>query len=117
MDILAVNNFGDTRSGGLTGPMGLLIIVLMSIATVLLIRNMNKRLRRLPDSFDDPRTTGRDGTVAGRTATGSGQDSDAESADVDGDRSAALAPDKESQVSDVDPDGSGTAGDGRRSSA
>ena len=53
MEFLAVNNFGDTRSGGLAGPMGLFIIVLMSIATVLLIRNMNKRLRRLPDSFDN----------------------------------------------------------------
>jgi hypothetical protein len=51
---LAVNNFGDTRSGGLAGPMGLLIIVLMAIAVVLLIRNMNKRVRRLPDSFPDP---------------------------------------------------------------
>jgi hypothetical protein len=52
--VLAVNNFGDTRSGGLAGPMGLFIIVLMAISTVLLIRNMNKRLRRLPDSFPDP---------------------------------------------------------------
>lgn len=50
---MAVNNFGDTRSGGLAGPMGLFIILLMAIATVLLIRNMNKRLRRLPDSFVD----------------------------------------------------------------
>jgi hypothetical protein len=38
--VLAVNNFGDTRSGGLAGPMGLFIIVLMAISTVLLIRNM-----------------------------------------------------------------------------
>lgn len=52
--ILAVNNFGDTRSGGLAGPMGLLIIVLLAIATVLLIRNMNARLRRLPDRFPQP---------------------------------------------------------------
>ncbi|MEU4218570.1 hypothetical protein [Actinoplanes sp. NPDC026623] len=34
--------------------MGLFIIVLMVIGTVLLIRNMNKHLRRLPDSFADP---------------------------------------------------------------
>lgn len=53
MDIIAVNNFGDTRDGGLAGPMGLFLIVLMCIATVLLIRNMNKRIRRLPDSFDE----------------------------------------------------------------
>ncbi|MEJ3741931.1 hypothetical protein WEI85_01335 [Actinomycetes bacterium KLBMP 9797] len=49
--VLAENNFGDTRSGGLAGPMGLFIIVLLAIATVLLIRNMNARLRRLPSSF------------------------------------------------------------------
>ncbi|MGH3737956.1 MAG: hypothetical protein ACRDT6_20435 [Micromonosporaceae bacterium] len=45
------NNFGDTRSGGLAGPLGLFIIALLAIATVLLIRNMNSRLRRLPDRF------------------------------------------------------------------
>jgi hypothetical protein len=48
---LAVNNFGDTRSGGLAGPMALLIILLLAVATVLLIRNMNARLRRLPERF------------------------------------------------------------------
>lgn len=50
---LAVNNFGDTRSGGLAGPMALLIILLLAVATVLLIRNMNARLRRLPDRFPE----------------------------------------------------------------
>jgi hypothetical protein len=50
-DGLAENNFGDTRSGGLAGPMGLFIIVVLAIGTVLLIRNMNSRLRRLPESF------------------------------------------------------------------
>jgi hypothetical protein len=48
---LAENNFGDTMSDGLAGPMGLLIILLLGIATVLLIRNMNSRLRRLPERF------------------------------------------------------------------
>jgi hypothetical protein len=59
VDGLAQNIFGDTRSGSLAGPLGLLIIVLLCIGTVLLIRNMNKRLRRLPDRFpnqDDPPT-------------------------------------------------------------
>jgi hypothetical protein len=51
--VLAVNNFGDTREGGLAGPMGLLLILLLATATVLLIRNMNARLRRLPDRFPD----------------------------------------------------------------
>ncbi|WP_236718361.1 hypothetical protein [Actinoplanes sp. TFC3] len=40
--------------------MGLFIIVLLTVATVLLIRNMNKRLRRLPDSFPDNRGVTRD---------------------------------------------------------
>lgn len=57
IEILAqegVNNFGDTRGGGLAGPTGLFIIVLLVIATVLLIRNMNKRLKRLPAEFPHP---------------------------------------------------------------
>ncbi|RKN43374.1 hypothetical protein [Micromonospora endolithica] len=49
--VLAQNNFGDTRTGGLAGPMGLFLILLLATATVLLIRNMNARLRRLPDRF------------------------------------------------------------------
>jgi hypothetical protein len=52
MDFLADNNFGDTRSGGLAGPMGLLLIIILGTATVLLIRNMSKRIKRLPSSFD-----------------------------------------------------------------
>jgi hypothetical protein len=51
--VLAVNNFGDTREGGLAGPMGLLLILLLAAATIFLIRNMNARLRRLPDRFPD----------------------------------------------------------------
>jgi hypothetical protein len=53
LTVLAVNNFGDTREGGLAGPMGLLLILLLGAATVFLIRNMNARLRRLPDHFPD----------------------------------------------------------------
>ena len=49
--VLAQNNFGDTRTGGLAGPMGLFLILLLATATILLIRNMNARLRRLPDRF------------------------------------------------------------------
>jgi hypothetical protein len=61
---VAENDFGDTRSGGLAGPMGLFVIVLLCIATVLLIRNMNKRLRRLPDSFPDAQQTQREAEIA-----------------------------------------------------
>lgn len=51
IQILADNNFGDTRSGGLAGPTGLFIIVVLAIVMVLLIRNMSKRIRRLPAEF------------------------------------------------------------------
>jgi hypothetical protein len=49
--ILADNNFGDTRAGGLAGPTGLVVILLLVVATIFLIRNMNARLRRLPERF------------------------------------------------------------------
>ncbi|HEU5107797.1 MAG TPA: hypothetical protein VFT95_04400 [Micromonosporaceae bacterium] len=58
LDVLAANNFGDTRTGGLAGPLGLLLVVLLAVATVLLIRNMNARLRRLPSEFPDPAAGG-----------------------------------------------------------
>src|SRR3712207_4518016 len=64
LDLFAVNNFGDTRSGGLAGPMGLFIIVVLVVATVLLIRNMNARLRRLPDHFPDPEAERREAEIA-----------------------------------------------------
>ena len=42
------------------GPLGLLVVVLMILATVLLVRNMNARLRRLPREFPDhPQDEGR----------------------------------------------------------
>jgi hypothetical protein len=50
----AANNFGDTMGGGIVGPTGLVIILLLVVGTVLLIRNMNARLRRLPESFESP---------------------------------------------------------------
>jgi hypothetical protein len=61
--LAASNNFGDVLGDGVAGPLGLLIIVLMAIATVLLIRNMNARLRRLPDHFPDQSEDGRGGTA------------------------------------------------------
>lgn len=48
------NNFGDTREGGLAGPTGLVIILLLVAGTIFLIRNMNARLRRLPERFESP---------------------------------------------------------------
>lgn len=68
IDVFAENNFGDTRSGGLAGPMGLFVIVVLAIVTVLLIRNMNTRIRRLPERF--PGQDGPDGELPGRVASG-----------------------------------------------
>jgi hypothetical protein len=47
-----MNNFGDTLPGGMAGPTALLFVVLLAAATIFLVRNMNARLRRLPDRFD-----------------------------------------------------------------
>lgn len=38
-----------------TGPIGLLIVVLIGVATILLIINMNKRIKRLPKDFPEHR--------------------------------------------------------------
>jgi hypothetical protein len=63
---VATNNFGDTRQGSLAGPLGLVIILLLALGTYLLIRNMNARLRRLPERFPSQD----DGAPAGRTQAG-----------------------------------------------
>jgi 2-polyprenyl-6-methoxyphenol hydroxylase-like FAD-dependent oxidoreductase len=39
---------------GKASPVGLVVVLLLGIATVFLIRSMTKRLRRLPASFDTP---------------------------------------------------------------
>jgi hypothetical protein len=54
VELVAQNYFGDTRSGSLAGPVGGFIIAALAVVTVLLIRNMNARLRRLPERFPDP---------------------------------------------------------------
>lgn len=109
MDFIAVNNFGDTRSGGLAGPMGLFLIVLMCVATVLLIRNMNKRIRRLPDSFplasesDRVSEIARGGIATQRSAT-------AAPAGVETDRSVVAGQAEEAEVASLrdEPDGTGS---------
>ena len=112
MDIVAVNNFGDTREGGLAGPMGFFIILLMSIATVLLIRNMNKRLRRLPDSFDNVDASKNVGTNSQATTRPDGEDTVDNPARVDVDRSVSDTSSADSQVSDVDEDDRPTGSSG-----
>ena len=36
------------------GSLGLFVVVLMAVATVFLVRNMNNRLKRLPREFPPP---------------------------------------------------------------
>jgi hypothetical protein len=52
---------------GKASPFGLLIVVLLLIGTLLLVRSMNRHLKRLPESFgrDDPEPdqAGDDGTA------------------------------------------------------
>ena len=45
---------GQGEEFGKASPVGLVVIVLLGIATILLIRSMTKHLRRVPASFDDP---------------------------------------------------------------
>ena len=98
----AVNNFGDTRSGGLAGPMGLFIIVLMAIAVILLIRNMNKRVRRLPDSFPDPEDARREDEIAKLDAGLNRPDAGSPQPRTDASRSRASGGEADTEVSDVD---------------
>jgi hypothetical protein len=37
---------------GKASPVGLLVVVLLLIATLLLLRSMNRQLKKVPDSFD-----------------------------------------------------------------
>jgi hypothetical protein len=42
------------------GPLGLLVILLLGVATILLVRSMNRHLRKVPPSFDPPSLDGSD---------------------------------------------------------
>jgi hypothetical protein len=53
VNLLAGNSFGDNLDDGVASPIALLIIVLMVIAVVFLLRNMNGRLKRLQSRFPD----------------------------------------------------------------
>lgn len=39
---------------GEASPIALVVILVLGVVTALLIRNMSKRIKRLPASFDDP---------------------------------------------------------------
>jgi hypothetical protein len=84
---LADNDFGDNLGDGVAGPLGLLIIVMLAIATVLLVRNMNGHLKRLPASFPDPRDAAKPAPeAASEPAAATTDDAAAEPVDVAGDQ-------------------------------
>ena len=53
MTLLAADPLAADLSAN-AGPIGLLLVILLGIATVLLIRNMDKRVKRLPREFPPP---------------------------------------------------------------
>jgi hypothetical protein len=69
--MVADNSFGDNLGDGVAGPVGLLIIVLLSVALVFLMRSMNKHLKRVPENFPDPQDAARADATAAPAATSS----------------------------------------------
>lgn len=85
---------------GKASPIGLLVIVVLLIGTALLIRSMNKQLRRLPKSFDanHPEADqafdeGTDAAGAGVTESSSPEDGVSVTADTNADRDSRRDPD------------------------
>lgn len=54
--VLTVIAEGGTRNHGpdfgKASPLGLLIVVLLVVATIFLVRSMNRQLKKVPESFD-----------------------------------------------------------------
>jgi hypothetical protein len=51
---------GQGEDFGKAAPEALVVLLLFFLAVALLVRSMNKHLRRVPKSFDDPRPDTRD---------------------------------------------------------
>jgi len=49
---------GQGEDYGKSSPVGLVVLLLFFVAVVLLVRSMNKHLRRVPRSFDKPNEGG-----------------------------------------------------------
>lgn len=62
---------GQGAEFGKAAPIGLVVVLLLLIGTVLLVRSMNRRLRKLPQVFPgyDPAVDGPDGDTARRPGT------------------------------------------------
>ncbi|MBW0105916.1 hypothetical protein [Pseudonocardia sp. KRD291] len=59
---------------GNSSPVGLVVVLLLLIATVVLIRSMSRRIRRLPESFESPEQAPEQ--ADGPAAAGSGDRTD-----------------------------------------
>lgn len=59
---------------GNASPVGLVVVLLLLIATVVLIRSMSRRIRRLPESFDPPGEGGSGTTGEPTDGTGAGSE-------------------------------------------
>ena len=57
---------GQGEEFGKSSPIGLVILILFFLAVGLLVRSMNKHLRRVPESFDPPEETTDDHPGQGR---------------------------------------------------
>ncbi len=51
---------GQGQEFGSSGPVALILIIVLFIAVAFLIRSMTKHLKRVPASFDPPDTTDQD---------------------------------------------------------
>lgn len=53
VDVLAVDVLA-VSADAYAGPAGLVLVLLMFVATILLVRNMDKRVKKLPRDFPPP---------------------------------------------------------------
>ncbi len=49
------NPGGQGEDFGKSSPVALVVMILFFVAVVLLVRSMNKHLKRIPESFDPPK--------------------------------------------------------------
>ncbi|MBN9735921.1 MULTISPECIES: hypothetical protein [unclassified Pseudonocardia] len=59
---------GQLPEWGNAAPVGLAIVLVLLLATVLLIRNMSKRIKRLPESFEEQPAAGTDDEADSRSS-------------------------------------------------
>lgn len=69
---------GKGEEFGKASPIGLVVIVVLLIATVFLVRSMTKHLRRVPVSFDPPTVEPSAPPVSASSAPSSAEDSSRE---------------------------------------